>query len=162
MSSFTDSDSTGTASTITKPKEIREETAQEILPEIPTLIQGTQDLEFPVLSTEEDSEEAEEEVTDKGNVIHLMQRGTSKMLSVTSKGAILGRMGTEYAEFFENYEYVGRMHCEIKFLDEHWHVKDMSRNGTQINGKQVPKEEFVILKKGDLLSLANVHFEVDF
>lgn len=94
--------------------------------------------------------------------IQLISRGTTDVLSISSKGAILGRMGTDYSDFFADYEYVGRMHCEIKFFDGHWQVKDMSINGTQINGKRIPKEEFVILRAGDLLSLANAHFEVRF
>lgn len=98
---------------------------------------------------------------DKEQMICLLPRGTSMRFNISDKGAILGRMGTEYANFFENYEYVGRMHCEIKFLDGYWQVKDMSINGTQINGKRIPKEQFVVLKNGDLLSLANVHFEVE-
>lgn len=103
-----------------------------------------------------------DEQVDNEKSIQLISRGTSNVLSISSKGAILGRMGTEYADFFTNYEYVGRIHCEIKFFDGHWQVKDMSTNGTQINGKRIPKDEFVVLRTGDLLSLANAHFEVRF
>lgn len=92
----------------------------------------------------------------------LIERGTKTELEIPTTGVVLGRLGSVYADFFADYEYVGRAHCEIRYANGFWQVKDMSRNKTRINGKEVSKEAFEDLKNGDLLSLANVHFEVRF
>ena len=135
MSSFTDSDSTGTASTITKPKEIREETAQEILPEIPTLIQGTQDLEFPVLSTEEDSEEAEE-------VLKLEESAIVKMVEEAERaeeGTILViEMKTEEGKTATEIPIAVLETVKGKDIDI---VLDMGDYRWTINGKDIQAEE---------------------
>lgn len=109
---------------------------------------------------EESGDEVELESDDK-IVMKLIAKGTSHVLNISSRGAILGKMGTEYADFFSDYEYVSRIHCEIKFVDGYWVVKDISTNSTRKNGNILPKKEFVPLENGDLLSLANVHFEVE-
>lgn len=92
----------------------------------------------------------------------LIERSTKTELVIPTSGLILGRMGDLYADFFAEYEYVGRTHCEIRYENSCWQVKDMSRNKTRINGKEVSKEVFENIKNGDVLSLANVHFEVRF
>lgn len=114
----------------------------------------------------------EVESDEKNKVIHdtensvdsmkLIERNVKIELEIPATGLILGRMGSVYADFFADYEYVGRTHCEIRYENGFWQVKDMSRNKTRINGKEVSKEAFENLKNGDVLSLANVHFEVKF
>ena len=60
---------------------------------------------------------------------------------------------------YDIYPYVGRFHCELNFKNGEWYVKDLdSRGGTRINGSLIDKE--TVLKQGDLLSIANAHFEV--
>lgn len=95
-------------------------------------------------------------------VLKLIERISRTELEIPVEGAVLGRMGNVCPKFFADYEYVGRTHCEIKYSNGYWQVKDMSRNKTRINGREVSKEYFEELKYGDVLSLANVHFEVKY
>lgn len=94
-------------------------------------------------------------------ILQLKFKLGNEILDIRPEGEILGRMGSVNAELFEEYPYVGRMHCEIKCIDGQWKIKDMSTNGTRINGKVIEKNKYVNIKDKDVLSLANAHFEVN-
>ena len=91
-------------------------------------------------------------------VLKLKMKNSSAVIPVHTD-SILGRLGDVGAKELTNYPYVGRFHCELNFKNGEWYVKDLdSRGGTRINGSLIDKE--TVLKQGDLLSIANAHFEV--
>jgi hypothetical protein len=50
---------------------------------------------------------------------------------------------------------VSRRHCDIARSGRHFFLTDHSSNGTFINGRQVPKGEPVLLRKGDRIALTD-------
>lgn len=96
------------------------------------------------------------------NEMKLIDKAKQQVLNIPENGAVLGRMGSVHADFFTDYEYVGRTHCEIIKENNIWYVIDLSSNGTQINGNLITKNEKTQLNNGDLFSLANAHFKVEF
>ena len=50
---------------------------------------------------------------------------------------------------------ISRRHCDIARSGRHYFLTDHSSNGTFINGKQVPKGEPVLLRKGDRIALTD-------
>ena len=99
-------------------------------------------------------------VSSNENLLKLHSKINDDVLTITEKGVVLGRLGSEYADYFLEYECVSKIHCEIKYIDNLWKIKDLSSYGTYINAKKIIKGEFINLNDGDLLSFANVHFEV--
>lgn len=114
---------------------------------------------------ESDISDSESKLCDESaeckKILQLRFKLGNKILDIRPEGEILGRMGSVNAELFEEYPYVGRMHCEIKCIDGQWKIKDMSTNGTRINGKVIEKNKYVNINDKDVVSLANAHFEVN-
>jgi len=50
---------------------------------------------------------------------------------------------------------ISRHHCDIVRHGRHYFVVDHSTNGTQLNGRPLPKSEPVLLKRGDRLGLSS-------
>ncbi|MCF2909476.1 FHA domain-containing protein [Pseudoalteromonas sp. DL2-H2.2] len=49
---------------------------------------------------------------------------------------------------------VSRLHCVFSWSDEAWKLMDLSSNGTYLNGKKVPRNTTIELKKGMKLSFS--------
>lgn len=57
-------------------------------------------------------------------------------------------------EFYVDYEKASRQHFEIFKLNDHFYVKDLgSSNGTYLNGHQLPANNEIELKTGDVISI---------
>lgn len=55
---------------------------------------------------------------------------------------------------------VSRFHATLRQMkDGKWYICDHSKNGTTVNGKKLPKDRDVLLKKGDTISCAGVPVE---
>jgi hypothetical protein len=94
-----------------------------------------------------------------GEKLSLFSRKENLRIEIVP-GNVIGRMGDVRTDFFENQPHISKVHCKIDLHDGQWFVKDLdSTCGTRINGKIVKSEH--VLQKGDLLSLANIHFEVE-
>lgn len=69
------------------------------------------------------------------------------------------RLGAVAAEadvvIADPFRKISRRHCEIERNGKHYFLTDCSTNGTRINNKVIPKDEPVLLKKGDLIALAD-------
>jgi predicted component of type VI protein secretion system len=50
---------------------------------------------------------------------------------------------------------ISRRHCDIARSGRHYFLTDYSSNGTFVNGRQVPKGEPVLLRKGDRIALTD-------
>ncbi|MCM1170600.1 MAG: FHA domain-containing protein [Clostridium sp.] len=93
--------------------------------------------------------------------VKLIEKKTGRILFI-QKNVVLGRMGDIDQDLFLNYPYVSRVHCEVLISDGKCYVKAMSApGGTRVNGVLVQEGKEKILKNGDLLSLANLHFKVN-
>jgi hypothetical protein len=53
------------------------------------------------------------------------------------------------------YRKISRRHCEIARSGRHFFVVDVSRNGTFLNGRALPKNEPVLLRRNDELTLGD-------
>ena len=59
-----------------------------------------------------------------------------------------------------NSPQVSRFHATIKEMkDGKWYISDHSTNGTTLNGGRVPKNQFVQIKKGDVIKCADVQIQ---
>ena len=56
------------------------------------------------------------------------------------------------------WQYVGRVHCVLRFYNGVWYAQNQSRNGTYINGRQI--DGFTPLRAGDRLSLLSGDKEI--
>jgi len=91
--------------------------------------------------------------------------GDSLVYDVPANGMMIGRENkSPGSPRFPHPEYpderirelslsVSRRHCMVYFADGQLGVKDMSRNGTYINDRRVPKDKGCVLRDGDVLGL---------
>jgi len=77
-------------------------------------------------------------------------------------GAIIGRRQGPYTQFFEQNMYVSGVHAQLKFnYGSGWSVADKhSSNGTKLNERMLQPDVEMLLKNGDILTIANVNFQV--
>lgn len=68
-------------------------------------------------------------------------------------------VGTNFRNKYQiQGEGVSRFHATLtKKSDKKWYIQDHSKNGTTINGKAIPSDRDVRLKKGDKILCAGVH-----
>jgi pSer/pThr/pTyr-binding forkhead associated (FHA) protein len=78
-------------------------------------------------------------------------------------GAIIGRRQGPYVNYFEQNKYVSGVHAQLKYnAGSGWCVIDKhSSNGTQLNQRLIQPDVEMSLKNGDILSIANVNFQVN-
>lgn len=67
-------------------------------------------------------------------------------------------IGTHYRNSIRiQGSHVSRFHATIKQTkDGKWYICDHSSNGTTVNGSRIPKDQYVPLKKGDVIACAGV------
>lgn len=78
-------------------------------------------------------------------------------------GAIIGRKGGPYKQFFEKNMYVSGLHAQLVYSrNDGWGVVDKnSSNGTFVNGNRILPDQFVALKNGDVLKIAVLDLHVN-
>lgn len=68
---------------------------------------------------------------------------------------IVGRQASSCAVVLP-LETISRTHCEVVRRGERYAVRNLSANGTQVNGEPVPDDQHVPLEDGDVLTLQDV------
>ena len=78
-------------------------------------------------------------------------------------GAIIGRRQGPYVKYFEQNKFVSGVHAQLKYnAASGWCVIDKhSSNGTQLNQRPIQPDVEMSLKTGDILSIANINFQVN-
>ena len=76
---------------------------------------------------------------------------------LTDVKAVKG-IGTHYRNSIRiQGSHVSRFHATIKQTkDGKWYICDHSSNGTTVNGNRIPKDQYVPIKKGDVIACAGV------
>lgn len=67
---------------------------------------------------------------------------------------IFGR-NAERADSCVNSELVSRIHAALEWSGEGWYVRDLSRNGTWLNGQALPKNQAVAIARGGRLQFGS-------
>ncbi len=83
---------------------------------------------------------------------YLYRRDTDLRFPVAAHhmvGSLAGKVDT----FIDN-PYISRRHLSIEWNGQHWQIKDLSRNGTWVNGKRIASGDYIPLTVGDLVQLA--------
>lgn len=81
---------------------------------------------------------------------------------IADNNAVIGRRQGPYKQLFEQNMYVSGLHAQLMYDQESgWGIVDKnSSNGTKVNGRQLVPEQFVLLKDGDVVDIANVNLQV--
>jgi len=81
---------------------------------------------------------------------------------VGQNGAIIGRRQGIYQEFFANNKYISGVHAQLLYnVNTGWSIVDKhSSNGTRLNQHALSPDVPMSLKNGDILTIANVNFQV--
>lgn len=91
-------------------------------------------------------------------LVPLMPRLGLDRLALPGSGPwIVGRQASASAVVVP-LDTVSRTHCEIRRAGERFHVRNLSSNGTSLNGRAVPDDAPVELQDGDVLALQDVPF----
>jgi len=82
--------------------------------------------------------------------------GRTIMLPVNS-GVIVGRAGNLAQIVFTQDRYISKQHCEIYYdsLNKSFYIRDLSTNGTWVNGARLIKQQVSIVPNGSNVVLAN-------
>ena len=84
---------------------------------------------------------------------------SGKEIPVSAKQFVVGR--SEDCQLRPKTESVSRKHCAILIKEGRAIIQDLkSRNGTFVNGKQLPENKAKVLKNGDVLRIGKLEFEV--
>ena len=94
-----------------------------------------------------------------GELIPLNQPASIEPIPLTKKDLLLGRHPT--CDIVVPNKGVSRNHCELIYnKDGSWNLRDLqSRHGTKVNGV---KAEKIQLNPGDILTIANCDFEIQY
>ncbi len=112
-------------------------------------------------NTEQTIENTCNEQEIKPTHLELIQMQTQSKIEIPLEGAILGRLGTISPEVFEDNPYISRQHVQIKWEQIAWTITDCSSVGTRKNGEKLEKGKPYIIKQGDIISLADMHFLIE-
>ncbi len=84
---------------------------------------------------------------------------SGREIPVTVKQFLIGR--ADECQLRPKSESVSRRHCAIVIKEGRALVQDLnSRNGTFVNGKQLPPDKAKVLKAGDVLRVGKIEVEV--
>jgi len=77
-------------------------------------------------------------------------------------GAVIGRRQGPYTQFFQQNMYVSGVHAQLKYNpNSGWSISDKhSSNGTKLNEYQLQPDTEMLIKNGDILTIANVNLQV--
>ena len=92
-----------------------------------------------------------------------MYNGNLNIRIVGQNGAMIGRRQGPYSQFFENNMFVSGVHAQLVYTKESgWCIIDKhSSNGTKLNDHQLQPDIPMSLKKGDIVTIANVSMQVN-
>ncbi|GEM_PF-1674816 len=79
--------------------------------------------------------------------------GASVLLHETFEPIRLGRQGDCQLQLED--PLCSRHHAEIWYENGHWHVRDLSRNGTFVNGQRITQH---VLRDGDTIRMGQIEF----
>ena len=65
-----------------------------------------------------------------------------------------GRLNSSVNTFISDV-YVSKIHAFIEWNDQHWLLRDVSSNGTWLNGSKLARDQVAQLKVGDVLNFAS-------
>lgn len=83
---------------------------------------------------------------------YLTQLEPSQIIHLRAYHSI-GRHKNEVGTYIEN-DFVSKLHILIEWKAERWTIRDMSSNGTWVNGDRLDAFTSHLLKKGDMIELA--------
>lgn len=77
-------------------------------------------------------------------------------------GAVIGRRQGPYAQFFAQQMYVSGVHAQLKYnAGSGWCIVDKhSSNGTKLNQHALQPDVEMLLRNGDILTIANINLQV--
>jgi type VI secretion system protein len=87
-----------------------------------------------------------------------LANGVASRIDLDQRGAVLGRSPTVDWSLPDPRLYVSSRHCEIKYIDDAYHLYDVSTNGTFLNGSDDRMESPHILQEGDVVKVG--HYEL--
>lgn len=100
--------------------------------------------------------------TQKGVPILTLYNSNLNIRMVGVNGALIGRRQGPYTAFFENNMYISGVHAQLTYnVGSGWSIIDKhSSNGTKLNGRDLQPDIPMLLKNGDIVSVANVSLQV--
>lgn len=116
-----------------------------------------------------DKEETSTSYMDEEEIDKLLPRDTLKLyykksgvkVDIPEEGLKIGRSSKKVDFLIKGNDNVSRLHCKVYVEDGEYKVHDeSSANGTFVNGVRVRDSKDIILKKGDILVLADEEFKV--
>lgn len=98
----------------------------------------------------------------QGVPVLLLYNGALNIRIQGINGAVIGRRQGPYAQFFQNNKYVSGVHAQLKYKAESgWCIADKhSSNGTKLNERQLQPDVDMLLRNGDIVTIANVNLQV--
>lgn len=85
------------------------------------------------------------------------------VIKIPPLGGIIGRFGDIEPSYFEKNSYVSRKHAKLTYMRGGYLIEDLgSANGTKVNGLKLYKNTSVHIRGGDIITLANMDFEVKY
>lgn len=89
--------------------------------------------------------------------LRLVVQPGGALVEVTRPEVVVGRHSQ--ADVCLRLPDISRRHCRLIYQDGQWHIFDLqSLNGVYVNDQRV---EHAQLRQGDVIGIANLHFEVD-
>lgn len=95
--------------------------------------------------------------------LFLKNLNDNELIKIPENGGVIGRNGTICKEYFCKNPYISRNHIKIYCNRGKYLIEDLgSINGTKLNGLKLYPNTSVHLHGGDVISLANMNFEVKY
>lgn len=73
---------------------------------------------------------------------------------------VLGREGDLAKDYFNKSSFISRRHATIRLDSDGYYINDHSNNGTFINGLHLKRGQSVKIKDGDIITLADIEFQL--
>ena len=95
----------------------------------------------------------------------IWKNNKNEVIKIPKKGGTIGRDGDYGSSLFNRYymNTISRQHIKIEFKGGDWVISHLSKvNDTEINGKKLEHDSFLILKNNDEITLAKkISFRVE-
>ena len=83
--------------------------------------------------------------------------GTATRFEVEGDGALIGRSANCDWNLPDPDNIVSSRHAEIRREADKWILKDISTNGTFLNGRRIPPDKYVQLNHGDKITVGTAN-----